>query len=354
MNYPVENGLPDFDSFNFTALEEDIKSMLCWTALNERRFNKWYAKEAYKGDGEIVDLGCMTGSSTVSLAAGLCENKNISNKRIHAYDFFIKYWEPIPWEPLYDVPIGNSFIDYFLINIRPWKDYIKIYQGNVCELGWSGEPIEYLLVDIMKTWDTAKAVTCAFFPFLIPKKSFVVHQDFIHWYTPWIHIIMYRLRDCLEPVYEIPGSSTIIFNTKKTITREICNKATDFTSISLEEIDQVFRYSESLVSKNFKSGIKIANIMFFVHYIEYENKNNLTHSNYDKFIHSAVSKLSNINPEWWQMSDFICTENKLRQLLQKNINRYFLIIIKIRIISVIIYCRSIFKRIQTSIKKKEH
>jgi hypothetical protein len=36
--------------------------------------------------------------------------------------------------------------------------------------------------------------------------SIIMHQDFAHWYTAWIHPIHYRLREYLEPLYDIPAS----------------------------------------------------------------------------------------------------------------------------------------------------
>lgn len=63
------------------------------TSSEEQNYFKRYAQDIYSGVGEIVDLGCWLGSTTIPLAQGLRENFNMSTKgkRIHAYDLFV--WE---------------------------------------------------------------------------------------------------------------------------------------------------------------------------------------------------------------------------------------------------------------------
>ena len=50
-----------------------------------------------------------------------------------------------------------------------------------------------------------------FFPALMSGASIIMHQDFAHWYTAWIHPIHYRLREYLEPLYDIPASGSMVF-----------------------------------------------------------------------------------------------------------------------------------------------
>ncbi|MHC5824971.1 MAG: glycosyltransferase family 4 protein, partial [Nostoc sp.] len=67
--------------------------ILGMTSMEEQLFLENYAQNEYSGRGEIVELGCWFGSSTISLAMGLEANCCISNKKqhIHAYDIFIWY-----------------------------------------------------------------------------------------------------------------------------------------------------------------------------------------------------------------------------------------------------------------------
>src|SRR5262250_2891759 len=63
------------------------------TSTEEQTYFRRYARDMYSGVGEIVDLGCWLGSTTIPLAQGLFKNINVSTKgkRIHAYDLFV--WE---------------------------------------------------------------------------------------------------------------------------------------------------------------------------------------------------------------------------------------------------------------------
>ena len=58
----------------------------------------------------------------------------------------------------------------------------------------------------MKTWELTNSIIRDFYPALIPGRSFVLHQDFAHWYTPSIRLTHYGFRNCFEPVYNIAGS----------------------------------------------------------------------------------------------------------------------------------------------------
>jgi hypothetical protein len=70
------------------VVESNEMSML---SLYERSYLQTYAENTYSGRGEVVDLGCWLGSSTIPLAVGLQHNSAIAAKenRIHAYDIFI-------------------------------------------------------------------------------------------------------------------------------------------------------------------------------------------------------------------------------------------------------------------------
>jgi hypothetical protein len=276
------------------VLNENVQKIKGWTFPTERQFNQWYATELYRGVGDIVDLGAMTGSSAAALACGLSSNSKATGRKVIAFDQFVKSWGRIPGEPLEDVTQGDDFLDRFLANTVPWKDTIDIRQGDVTEIGWGGEPIEYLFIDLMKSWGTAKVIVEQFFPCLIAPGSLVVQQDFFHHYTPWIHLIMYRLRDVLEPVFEIPDSCSYVFRTARAISRESCRSAVDFADITAEEIDNTFDYSESLVSKNPIAALKAAKAMFFYHYAHMQGRPGEADGQFDAWMCLAVREYQSI------------------------------------------------------------
>ena len=85
---------------------------------SERAYLYWYGKHIFSGKGDIVDLGCWLGSTTLSLAMGLENNKRARfNRLIHSYDEFV-------WRAYMDngakgtdlkgkYQAGDSFLDEF-------------------------------------------------------------------------------------------------------------------------------------------------------------------------------------------------------------------------------------------------
>jgi len=237
------------------------------TSTEEQIYFRRYARDMYSGVGEIVDLGCWLGSTTIPLAQGLCKNISVSTKgkRIHAYDLFV--WEE--WmNPFLDgcrkqYRPGDTFLDEYKTRTHKYSDMIKIYPGDLQQIGWIGKPIEFLLVDAMKSWKTAQCVVEHFYPSLLPEKSLLLHQDFKHYYTSWIHLIQYRLRDYFTFEKDIPYSGSVVFRLKKRVDCDL-KWCADLKSFSIDEVDAAFDYSMSLIGSK-SSNIAAAKIMFFVH-----------------------------------------------------------------------------------------
>ena len=141
----------------------------------ERVWFRSYAPDVYSGAGAIVDLGCFVGSTTISLAQGLLANRTAKAAKIHAYDRFlwddfIKDWWKAKNLPSPDV-VDNSFLPEFLKRTLPWKDQIIVHQEDPSVAHWDNGPIEFLLVDAMKSSELAESIAQTFFSFLIPGKS---------------------------------------------------------------------------------------------------------------------------------------------------------------------------------------
>jgi hypothetical protein len=163
--------------------------------------------------------------------------------------------------------------------------------------GHRHDVVEYLLVDLMKSWSTAKTVVESFFPSLIVQDGYIVHQDFIHFYTPWIHLVMYRLRGSIAAVFEIPSSGSVVFRVKRQSSGEEYAKAVDFARITVEEVDEAFRYSESLVEKNSKAPIKAAEAMFFYHYAHLQRSQKVAEPTFDEWMALAIERFQRIPPD---------------------------------------------------------
>jgi len=163
-----------------------ISELLGMTSGTEQAYIANYGENLYAGHGEVVDLGSWLGSTTIPLTAGLLKNPKFrdSGRKVFAYDLFIWFDWMRPSVAGTDLAEryreGDNFVDEFKRRIAPLADSIEVREGDLKSIGWSGEPIEFLLVDAMKGWDLAAAIARDFYPSLIPENSLVFHQDFAH------------------------------------------------------------------------------------------------------------------------------------------------------------------------------
>ena len=242
------------------------------TTQLEQAYLYWYAQNKYSGKGEIVDLGSWLGSASVSLAKGLKGSGIVKMKdnRIHAYDIFI--WESWMDKEVKNTPLegkykpGDSFIDEYTKRISYWRDLIKVYPGDLKQIGWDKKyAIELLFNDASKSWDLTNSIIQDFYPSLIPGVSIYIEQDFAHYYTSWIHLVRYRFRDYFKPILHIPFSGSVVFKYIKPVPREMLKVSYSFSSFSENEIDSAFEYSARLVSPQMRCNVLEAKVMLFVH-----------------------------------------------------------------------------------------
>ena len=250
------------------VVESDEMSML---SLYERSYLRNYAENNYSGSGEIVDIGCWLGSSTIPLAIGLQQNSAIAIKenRIHAYDIFI--WQSSYMErSLIGTPLrgkytdGDSFVEAFRERIAPWNPLIRVYPGDLEQIGWNQDPIEFLFIDAMKSWNLANSILKNFFPSLIPGLSLVVHQDFAHFYGVWIHLIMYRLREYLVPIEHPFLYSSRVFQYVKPIPNELLQMTYSLASFPEAEVEAALTYSRDITPKQMHPNIEAVRVMYWI------------------------------------------------------------------------------------------
>jgi hypothetical protein len=246
-----------------------IKSLVGMTSFDERTYWKSYTEKKYTGSGKIVDLGCWFGSTTFSLAEGLVKNKSINrlNRKIYAYDLFLweDWMEPFvkgtKWEGNFKQE--DSFLPVFYECIKKYEKFIEASPVDLTRESWSNGPIEFLLVDAMKSWELMNAIQQNFYVCLIPGKSIVSHQDFCHYYTYWIHLLNFRLRMYFKPEDEKSFGSSMSFRLIKPIPSEILLKSYSLNDFTRQEIEQAFEYSMQIVEESSKGAIFAAKIMCY-------------------------------------------------------------------------------------------
>lgn len=241
------------------------KSEFGMTSPREQRWLRTYAAQSYRGTGAIVDLGCFLGATTISLAEGLSLNAKIKQKHIHAYDLFCWNEGYEAWAKGREVEglftPGTSFLPEFLRRTQRWRDYIVVHEGDLSSAQWDGGPIEFLFVDAMKSPELAVVIASIFFPHLIPTKSYLAHQDFPHAFTPWIHLLAFRVRSYFRFVEDLPQSS--LFRLEREMEPSLLTMDISPAAVSPDEIEAAFQYSLSLVSERKKANVIAAKGMAY-------------------------------------------------------------------------------------------
>ena len=240
------------------------------TTLTERAYFKWHAQERFVGHGEAVDLGSWFGSTAATLAMGLRVNPRPTARhaKVHAYDRFV--WEPWmddyaevaklgPYSP------GDSFLREFELVTEPWRDRIEVHSGDLMAETWRESGIELLLVDAMKSWELTRHILTHFFIALTPGEAYVLHQDFGHCYTPWIHLVTYMLRDYLVPDEDVARSDTMVFRAVRSFDDAVPDLAVTRASFDDADVEQAFQHSLQITRPEKHSGVRAARAMLLVY-----------------------------------------------------------------------------------------
>jgi hypothetical protein len=172
----------------------------------------------FSGFGQIVDAGCFLGGSTFALAAGLaaggCDPASWAGV-IHAYDLFrldeltkAEHPDLVP-----GIGPGEALRPRFEQLLGPSLGFVDVHEGDIRESHWDGAPIEILFLDACKSWDINDHVVREFFPALVPGRSVVIHEDFVHEWLPFIPVTMGLLADAFEFVAHVPPSVAVFVPT---------------------------------------------------------------------------------------------------------------------------------------------
>ncbi len=249
--------------------ENELKELVGMTSIDERVYYENYTLSLYSGEGAVVDLGCWFGSTTISLAKGLEVNKRIKDesKKIYAYDQFLweDWMEPFvkgtKWESTFKV--NENFQTVFLEKTKKYKKIIVTKQADLTIEKWLNGHIEFLLVDAMKSWELLNSIQKNFYSSLIPQKSIVLHQDFCHYYTYWIHLLNFYFRQYFEPVDKHNFGSSLAFRLVATIPEEKLNEQYSLDNFSDSDVEAAFDYSTSFVLPESKGAIAAAKVMCY-------------------------------------------------------------------------------------------
>jgi hypothetical protein len=218
------------------------------------------AKDYFSGQGEIVDLGALTGLSTNALARRLKLNTSVRSeykyKRIYSYDLFLTnpYYREYANSDTAQTS-GSLFNDYLEAN----KDFLQLIcpcPGDLLGTQWSNKSIEILFIDLAKSWDLNNFILKQMFPMLIPRQSVVFHQDYVHFNEYWIHITMEYLSEYFDFLFTVYGA-TVAYGLKKSIPLDLCNL--DLRTLPIE------RKSELMTSAIEKAPVTAREVLKTAH-----------------------------------------------------------------------------------------
>jgi hypothetical protein len=186
----------------------------------ERQLYFWLARDWATGTGAMVDLGCFAGGSTALLAEGARAAGR--DRQIFAYDRFhadLRSKQRFLYSagiPKFD---GTDILPLSDILLEPWQPGITLIKGQIETQKWDRSRIELLTVDAAKSVAVLDHIAGAFYPSLRPGHSLVVHQDMLHWKTPWIAAQMERMGEWFEAVAH-SAPDTVIYRCRKRVTRD--------------------------------------------------------------------------------------------------------------------------------------
>lgn len=219
-------------------------------------------------EGAVVDLGCWLGATSIALAQGILQHAPDAagpKEKVLGFDTFT--WDD--WMPaklpygLYQP--GDSFLPEARRLVRDHGGgAVELIKEDLLLFEWKGGAIKILLIDAMKNDGLAGQITRTFYPSLLTG-SLLIHQDFKHYYTSWIHVLQYRLREYFRFYRSVSKSGTVAFEVLKPIPREAAHRATDFAGIPDEEIDAAFQHSLDLVGSADAANIAASHVMQYVH-----------------------------------------------------------------------------------------
>jgi hypothetical protein len=222
--------------WNVADLPGAVRDVPTMISLQERALLYLLTRDLYAGLGEIVDAGCFLGGSTMALAQGLLDrDPPVSDRMIHTFDLFrLDEGSYQPYASILDgLQPGDSLRSTFDALLGYRTGLVNVREGDVREEEWTAGPIEILFIDLAKDWSINDHVVRTFFPSLIPYQSVVIQQDYLHEWTPWLHIIMELLGDAFTYCGSLPFASAIFVPRRRIRAEELPDNL--FADISHDE-----------------------------------------------------------------------------------------------------------------------
>jgi predicted O-methyltransferase YrrM len=164
----------------------------------------------YTGAGSVVEVGPWLGASTRSLCTGLNESGR---------DWSLTCIDSFRWNAGYSqksgiaLEVGDSFLSIFEQNVAPYRSRIATVPSYISDLRAEQFPktIELLFIDAPKSWKTMAQLYALVASRLIPGRSTLLFQDFLH-FTSYELIWFFLLIPGLKLSHLSSEGSTGVFS----------------------------------------------------------------------------------------------------------------------------------------------
>ncbi len=241
------------------------------TTLEEQAYCEWFGSHLYRGVGQWIELGTFLGSLTMPSVRGLEANPRpaVRASKVRVFDLF--HWDFVMTDCVRGTPLegcckdGDWYVDFYRRRIAEVLHRVEVNQADLTQHRYSGEPIEFLVVDIMKYEALVVNVLREFFSRLLPGAGYVFHQDYLHFYEGWATLSMFNLRDCFDYVCALENTAVVIFRCRREPSPEQLEFPLKSSDISQAWIEEAFAWSFSITDPGLHHLVAATKVMMLVH-----------------------------------------------------------------------------------------
>jgi predicted O-methyltransferase YrrM len=249
--------------FRHIELPGDIPDLPGMISVSEGNYLYWLASELYKGEGSFVEIGTWLGRSTVHLAAGLA--KAHPGKQITCYDHFV--WSSgANWAKAgTDNRAGSDFMPDFLANVHQYRDIVQPVKAKIADIVLPEGGIEVVVLDAPKRRYDISAILTKLSRRIMPGKTIMVWQDFMHAPSFEIPACLYMIADRFEPVHAVTSGSLVALRVVRDWNKpDVSLSALSFDKWSYEQAVSVWDYWTPMVPDTNKASFR-AGLAFLLH-----------------------------------------------------------------------------------------
>ncbi len=224
-------------------LPEALAAHPSMMSLPEREVLYGLARDAYRGDGVIVDAGVFMGASTRLFGKGIEANPRRDaivsryKRPIQTYEYGRFNRTMLPFFERHGIEheailASGSFVSELFERIADIAYLANVRIGDIVEQQRDERPIEILFLDVVKSPAINRFCLENFFPLMIPGRTILIQQDYYIDRLPFLKISQEHLADYFE--YLGAAHSSAYFRLLRPIPAEALEAAGQPDAMSLD------------------------------------------------------------------------------------------------------------------------